>query len=275
MAFEKFPNQVGQNWPVSTQYQTHPSAAVGVPASPQYATFPSVASTVDPATVAGRQAIYVYQTNITDAGAGKCSQWDDASGNARHATQVTAGERPDIITGPPKRLLYDGVNYELDGVNANLLVTAAAYTGFAVFEEVAISTNSASPWLNDAIFKDTGDIWGLHVRNNAGALTAIAFHWDGAAKSASVAFPAGGKKLITWWYDGTNINIQLNGGAAVTAAAGNVVGSLATQTCIGGKTTTLVVQFNGYIDDLALFNVSLPAADRDGITAFYRARHGI
>lgn len=40
MAYEKFPNQTGQNWPVSTQYQTHPGSAVGVPTSPQYGTFP-------------------------------------------------------------------------------------------------------------------------------------------------------------------------------------------------------------------------------------------
>lgn len=67
MAYEKYPNQTGQNWPVSTQYATFPGSAVGVPVSPQYDTFPS-GSVATPATIFS--GIIDYLDGDTGAGAG-------------------------------------------------------------------------------------------------------------------------------------------------------------------------------------------------------------
>jgi len=53
MSYEKFPNQTGQNFPVSTQYQTHPGTAVNAFTSPQYSGFPEAINILFSASTSG------------------------------------------------------------------------------------------------------------------------------------------------------------------------------------------------------------------------------
>lgn len=94
MAFEKFPNQTGQNWPVSTQYQTHPGTAVGVPVSPQYDTFPS-GSAATPLTIFGADLMVWLRGDSVTLGAGPTvTQFTDLSGNGHH---FAGGVAPDYV----------------------------------------------------------------------------------------------------------------------------------------------------------------------------------
>jgi hypothetical protein len=65
------------------------------------------------------------------------SQWDDASGNARHAVQSTADQRPKLelgeLNGNPV-VRFDGSNDNLNTGNKTLLQNLASSTWFFVFK---------------------------------------------------------------------------------------------------------------------------------------------
>jgi len=61
-----------------------------------------------------------------------------------------------------------------------------AHTFFAVIILESISRNGANPWQNDGLIADSANYCGLFLRDNLGALSAIMYEWDTAARSATV-----------------------------------------------------------------------------------------
>lgn len=72
-------------------------------------------------------------SSVTDAGSGACSQWNDITGNAYHATQSTGGSRPTITSGDQagRRVLsFDGTDDRLAILGAGIGIFANVSAGF-------------------------------------------------------------------------------------------------------------------------------------------------
>ncbi len=201
----------------------------------------------------------------------------DQSGNSRDFSQGTATFQPSVSTlGGRAALDYDGVdNYmERPATALSVYVPGIPFHVMVVLKADAISTNSGSAWLNDAAVADTSQFWGLHFRDNAGTRTAIGYLTDsGGVKSISASFAIGAASCVDWFQDGTNMNLQVDAGAAAapvaTGAAATKTGTL--RVGLGSGATF----FDGIIASVILCNAVMSAQQRTDVRAFLKNQYGV
>lgn len=172
-------------------------------------------------------------------------------------------------------LVFDGVDDAMTSAFAgSTVIAAAAYTAFAVVEIDAVETNDATHYLNDAIISlgtsGTAEYWGLHLDSDPDFR---AYHWDGAAKAASVATAVGSRLLIQQRYNGTSIFAR-SGSAA--ESAGTAAGSVAviTGNFFLGRNYQAKF-FGGKIFRVLVFNTSLSAGDITTVRERLRDIYGV
>jgi len=92
---------------------------------------PRASGGFSPKTIAGLQLwLDAADASSVTTVSGAASQWNDKSGNGRHATQTTANNRPayDGVIGGKAALTFDGAN---DAMATGL--GSASLTGYATF----------------------------------------------------------------------------------------------------------------------------------------------
>jgi len=196
------------------------------------------------------------------------------SSGSRDLTQATGGNRPadgTAINGhtPPD---FDATDDYVEGTTVGTFISTTAYRYWALVYIDAISTNSANPYDNDAIWYESGQNFGLHVRDNAGTKTAYAYHWDGAAKAASATISTGAWTLIQARYDGTDIRLKVDNGTVQTAAASTATGTTTTNLRLGAPATLVL---DGRIADVGFLTTAGSDADFDDIRTYVNARYGL
>ena len=274
MSYEKFPNQTGQNWPVSPQYQTHPSSTqnANFPQAPQYGTFPDG---VSPQTILGSSLKLWLDSDLgITLNGSNVSAWADQSGNGNHVTQGTAGSQPAYTTNAVNghaELNFDGADDRLSGPAISAVLSAAAWTVWIVALTDAIGTNSATPYLNDGLMSDAGQFWGLHLRNDTP--TARIYNFDGTADSDSTTYAIGAYSILRARQNGTTIFVK-NGAAAESAGvASGALTNLTNALVIGGPTAG--VSFDGKIANVIATNAVTSAAQHTAIDAYLALRYGL
>lgn len=97
-----------------------------------------------PANLSVRPSIWLNdQGQVTDAGSGACSQWNDISGNNFHFKQTTSANRPLIVSGGlngRRTIRFDGTNdllYTTVSATASLTSSVGALTEFLVYKKLA------------------------------------------------------------------------------------------------------------------------------------------
>lgn len=196
---------------------------------------------------------------LTDS---KVSQLDDKSGNARHATQGTADNRPVVASAVQNGL--DGLRFYEDSTNDWLSVpstgvTAQPYAIFAVLRYNAASSpemvfmNSSGPSFQDdsqnrpEIYAGTG--------LNAGV------------QSANWAIQGG-------VYNSTSSSVIWNG-TVTTGNAGTSVISGATSR-LGNRTdATTTSRFRGWLGEFLIYNGNPSTADRQRLEGYLAWKWGL
>jgi len=123
---------------------------------------------------------------------------------------------------------FDGVaeDFRIPVTVTNLITASAGYVISSVIVD-AVTTNNASVHLNDAIFSDSGQFIGYHLKS---APSGHAYNWDGTGDSTTNAsFPIGTTVVVEWKHESGNIQSRLT--------ASGVSGSW--QSVASGNTTTL------------------------------------
>lgn len=174
----------------------------------------------------------------------------------------------------------NSTNPNLDRMTSSVLTVTGAiqtnqYHGFMLLNLYTVASNSGNPWTNEAAICDNGaSFWGLHFRNNGGAITAQAYHWDGATKKAEASFTTGTLNLIEWRYNGANIFIRINNSAEVTGDAAGAVTNLSGKIRIGGAAAggTFIT---GTMVEPILFDRNLSPLDREYIRSYYVNKYGV
>ncbi len=115
---------------------------------------------------------------------------------------------------------FNGTNTDLDpaGVLGDYLTEATGVCcGIIVFQAAAAAAdNSTDFFANPCLLGEGAGVWGVSFSSEG---VAFFFNAVGGQKRAVVACPTGARKIALFRYDGTNIEISINGGSTWISTA--------------------------------------------------------
>ncbi len=197
-----------------------------------------------------------------------------ASAGSSGSRDLTEATNPPVTGAAVNGLVpadFDGTNDVLTNATAiSTLLSASAWSMWALVNLDAINTNNADVWLNDPILCDTGAFWGVHLKSGG---TVHAFQWDGASKSVSETISTGAWALVQAKYNGTNLLLRVNSGSWQSAAAGNI--STLTGTLRAGVTPTGGHALDGRIAEIGIADLVISDADFDNIKSYVNSRYAL
>lgn len=207
------------------------------------------------------------------------SNWDDQSGNDRHAAQDDVGQRPHFVAhglGNLPVLRFDGSDDRL-ALNWSL---NAPLDGVSVW---AVARTSAGTAQTIASF-DGGEYWALQLSNGAPS-PRIVWQTDGNDLSANRAFNDAQWHVIAAQFDAvapSDKQLSVDGTAVGTADAhaGNIGGALRFG-LVGAATTASVFDgvpagafFAGDLAELVVFDRALTADEQTQMERYFARRYG-
>jgi hypothetical protein len=173
--------------------------------------------------------------------------------------QATDANNPTLVGAGTAGIYadFDGANDELSSGQAqSVIISAAVWRLIAVVWIDAIDTVSANFDAADTIFGGIG-FWNIGLRDNTGVFQVLAGHWDGARKTAVGTITLNAWHTINAWYDGSTIQVRINGvDGTPSAAAGNIT-TMTDTPKMGGNTANTTQQMNGRIRALCTFNAAI------------------
>lgn len=140
-------------------------------------------------------------------------------------------------------------------------ISASAFTLMVALRVESSSANSGTAYLNEGIVADSGQFFGLLVKNDTGQVKLIGYSWDGAAQAVFHDISVNTNYVVCYRYDGTNLRLSVNGGTEQTAAAGSNTGSSGAM--LIGSNGDASAYLNGRIGELKVWDT----ADADGALA--------
>jgi hypothetical protein len=143
---------------------------------------------------------------------GAVSQWNDKSGNARHATQATAGNRPAYASATvngKNTLTFDGSSDSLSVVSG---FTLSSFACFAVFEPSAKSNSYIY-----LIWSTNPAIPQLSLISRYATPGNYEFYQTGTARQV-ISGSATGQNIAYYERSGSTVTPRFNGGSAITSA---------------------------------------------------------
>lgn len=207
-------------------------------------------------------------------------QWNDRSGNGKHATQVTAGNRPNLITnalnGYPvirytaannDRMLSTGLSTansasvwvvarysSLPSSNPGLLQGAASGNGYSGTP----SDKNIGMWVSSS----TTQVWGRGIQS------------DGTQRNVtmSTALSSGQAYVLNTMYRNSSIDQYVNHGAAGSVATDGTLRSW-TDMSIGCQAGA--ESWNGDIAEVVAFNALVNDAQRLLVANYLAAKYGL
>jgi hypothetical protein len=220
---------------------------------------------------------------LSDTGS-NAAQWDDISGNGRHATQATAASQPAIVTnalnGRQVRR-FDGVNDSLAIADRALLRNLAGATVFAVAtpssvaggERYVFSASSSNLTLNMFLFgtianqfryggrrlaADAGDFtnFGTVTNNTPYIMTAIQ-NWQSATKSAFIS------------------NGNTNNDTSFQTSGNSENANSASDLAIGKVAISNTSYWNGDIAEILVFPTALSTTERQAVERYLSNKYAI
>jgi hypothetical protein len=199
---------------------------------------------------------------------GGVARWEDKSGNARHATQGTSGNRPLRKTNQQNALgalLFDGSN---DTLTLPSITIPASHTVFSVFVRATASIHSIALgseveegvtrygawWFNDnVVYIKTNDDFSTH----------------GSASTSTGAFLLVDTRTAT-----TSVVTRRNGAQLASVTSGNAVTNAAsgTWTHVGSVGATV---HSGNLCEIIVYNSALSDTDRATVESYLMTKWGI
>lgn len=220
----------------------------------------ATASVFSPLDIAWHHAYWADAPDWTDPGDGNAvSQWDDASGNARHIVQATGGNQPLFRSSVANLNSKGGVDF--DGTDDYLDVTFAADITDVTETIIVCNVDATSG----------GGILHSPVATKARAVVISGGNWalDGGTLQTGTSASTGAKALRAVW-DATD-TLDVNGTNRISANAGTEdMGGIRLGTNAGTSTP-----FNGQIAFVATKVGGLTTQERSDITDWISSYYGL
>lgn len=198
------------------------------------------------------------------------------------ASAGTSGSREfSEATNPPGTFAINGLNAaDFDGTNdrlrtvtltlQDLLGTSGYYVGILAYLDTTEAAG-ANYYDDEALFTTDSGGMGISVSNSG----VRAGHNDGGYKqTAAVACATGAWKWIDAWYDTTNLNVAVNGGAAASVAAGACASPGGQQPRVGSNWAGAKF-LDGKVAEIITAASDIGATNRTGLRSYVNARYGL
>lgn len=166
-------------------------------------------------------------TSFCGSSNGFVTTWYDQSGNGLNVTQTTAANQPQIVSSgsvilqnSKPAIYFDGINDVLNGISLLNYITASTFSNIAVFNPIALTTNSTAIEGNDAYWMDgAAGYAGVYWRTTGNLFAGV---WDGSLKQASVGITANTQITAFAKLASGFISISKNNGTFVNAATNQI-----------------------------------------------------
>jgi hypothetical protein len=210
---------------------------------------------------------------------GDVSQWDDLSGNARHAAQSTGANQPEYKLAERNGRNVIQFNGSSDFLRGPWLLTMTAQTTFAVvaasstnnwgraFTQTTTVDGSATGTPNSS-FSIPGHYEPLMRNSNTQAFGS----YNGSGIRATVNFTYDAWGVWSSTHTGTVISNRLNNGSAATYNALTLNTAFQTYGIGAGLGITINQYLGGYLAEVLTYTKALTDAERDRVHRYLQAK---
>lgn len=213
--------------------------------------------------------------------AGEVSQWNDLSGNGRHASQSVANNQPTYAISARNGRNAIQFNGSTDFLRGAWPLTITAQSVFAV-----VAMNSTNNWGRPFTQTSTADgtttgimnpdfgITGHYVPMLRNSTTAVWGSYNAGAVRASVNFSYDVWGVWSSIHTGSQISNRLDNGTAATYSATTLNTAFHTF-MIGANAGAGINQFlGGYVGEVLVYTQAVSVTDRNRISAYLKTKWG-
>lgn len=137
------------------------------------------------------------------------------------------------------------------------LITASAFTIILSIRVDAVDTTSAISYENDCIICDSGQNWGIHLRNDSSVYKLRMYQWDTNEDFAEVTISLNTNYVVMVRHDSGSIYISLDGGSETSVLSATTL--VAADVQIGHVSSSGGMYFDGRIGQMLIYNVASKA----------------
>ncbi len=211
---------------------------------------------------------------------GSVQQWNDQSGNSKHAIQLTATNKPtfqtNIFNGLPS-IRFDGID---DGILSAGLSTNSQLTTFITLNYITLPVSKSNPGILQGSPTGLGysttpgnKSIGMWVNRTNQRIWGRGIQTDNSLRNITqvTALAANTGYITTNRYDGTNINQYVNNSIAGTITYNGTLNSW-TDVAIGTQGTET---WDGNISEVIIYNISLNDAQKNIVDNYLSSKYNI
>ncbi|MCC6180891.1 MAG: T9SS type A sorting domain-containing protein [Bacteroidia bacterium] len=211
---------------------------------------------------------------------GSVQQWNDQSGNSKHAIQLTATNKPtfqtNIFNGLPS-IRFDGID---DGILSAGLSTNSQLTTFITLNYITLPVSKSNPGILQGSPTGLGysttpgnKSIGMWVNRTNQRIWGRGIQTDNSLRNITqvTALAANTGYITTNRYDGTNINQYVNNSIACTITYNGTLNSW-TDVAIGTQGTET---WDGNISEVIIYNISLNDAQKNIVDNYLSSKYNI
>jgi hypothetical protein len=222
------------------------------------------------------------------------SQWNDKSGNARHATQSTAGLQPlygsTVINSKPALRFASEGGAAQDSLTASISVTQNTLSVYTVFQKTGSSGNSKHRYGRIVSFWNTNDnsnnpadygnsngfiaafIGQQDTFSSVAAPNIVSFRNGASITAQSLAYQNGGR-IIGTILSGSSVSFRLDGNE--TTGTTTVTAMNSNQMLIGSSPAGSDSEMSGDISEVVVFLSALTTADSQRMEGYLAHKWGL
>jgi hypothetical protein len=206
---------------------------------------------------------------------GGVARLEDKSGNGRHFTQGTAGNRPKRKTAQRNGLdvlRFNGSSERMDGPIFSTLFASSASTCFIVAKATTAPSNDATAPFNAAALSEVAGAHGFFgVRSNS---TAYSFGLDTeSSKQTSLSYTTGNWVCFSTDHDSPTFRVTINKTTSATESLGGR--GFTNFSTILGANYNQDFFWDGDVGEIITYNVALSATDREAVETYLMSKWGI
>lgn len=170
---------------------------------------------------------------------------------------------------------FDGTDDRLANANStDTFVDEAAWSVSLLFYgDTAAAHSAGAAYSDEALVSDVGNGFFYVTFTTDGV---VAGHYDGVAFQEIVkAASTGAWHKVHAWYDGTNLNLEVDGSAATPVAAGNGFSTFGGGALRVGTNYDATAFFDGKILEVMTATSNLGSTARTNISSYWASRYGV
>jgi hypothetical protein len=203
-------------------------------------------------------------------------QWNDLSGNNRHAIQATSGNRP---TWSPPASGQNGLGVTSFNGSSSFFDTSMSLNGLSSFSIFLVAKSATSGGWQSALRQQSG-FQGFFVMpwtSNGGAVSPrIILGYDGGTTTPNtVALTNGAFNLISFIRNSGVSNVaNVNGVLSSTRSANTASLSESVNLSIGRYPQPVAEYFSGSIAEIVIFNRALSPSETSSVESYLKTKWG-